>query len=61
MADDMARKRFDERMSQPFAPIGVVGAGSAKVEDRIANALEYIAAQMGQINATLKKLAGDKS
>lgn len=57
----MMKERWDRVASEPYSP--VQGAG-ANLQDnaavRIAHALEYIAAQLGQINAKLSIIAGEK-
>jgi hypothetical protein len=51
MSTEGAKERWDHRVSKPFQP-------DANINERlrIANAMEYIAAQLGQINAKLDRL-----
>jgi hypothetical protein len=55
MSDEGARKRWEQIISSPFIPATLAGTNITN-ENRVANALEYIAAQLGQINAKLDKL-----
>jgi len=42
---------FKERVSRPFEPLQVrLGGKDPPTDERIAHALEYIAAQLGEIN-----------
>jgi hypothetical protein len=50
---DIATEQWRHHTAEPFAPAGL-GRNSAEL--RAAHALEYIAAQMGEINAKLSKL-----
>jgi hypothetical protein len=43
--DKVAKERFDHSALQPFEPVQ-----PADAQERIAHALEYIAAQLGQMN-----------
>ena len=47
MSNDVERQRWDRIVQEPFNP------EPAAVEYRVANALEYIAAQLGEINRKL--------
>ena len=52
---DADRQRWHEVMGQPFDP----GHSSTKLpgsEERVATALEYIAYQLGHMNATLHEI-----
>jgi len=62
MAEIGPKERFEHRMTQPFNPVGDSGAGpdiSAALKS--AHALEYIAFQLGEINARLKQDQASKA
>ena len=63
MTEEADRKRWEELVGRPFVPANIGGINAAHItaEYRVATALEYIAAQLDQINAKLKVLAEDKS
>ena len=46
--------------SKPFSPVPITGAGPDYVLVRIAHALEYIAAQLGEINERLANTGAEK-
>jgi hypothetical protein len=50
MSDDIQRARMQHWASNPYQPVAL------EPELRVAHALEYIAAQMGQISAKLDRL-----
>lgn len=56
---DIYRERWNARKSEPYVPAGVATqAGTMPGPDvRVAHALEYIAAQLGEINAKLTVIA----
>ena len=53
MTEETDRKRWEELVGRPFVPanIGGMNAPHITAEYRVATALEYIAAQLGQINS----------
>jgi hypothetical protein len=58
---DIALSRWEHDKSRPFVPVSL-GKGAADSPDlRIAHALEYIAAQMGEINVKLSGLLAQRS
>jgi hypothetical protein len=61
MSDLQSRESWERTAAQPFVPANIAGVSSHHVsaEYRVAAALEYIAAQLGEINAKLSKLTGD--
>jgi hypothetical protein len=53
MLNDLSRERYEQSVNEPFCPPRSVSTHSGLESDpalRIAHALEYIAAQLGQIN-----------
>ena len=59
MSDEEARKRWGDQTRKPFEPI-VAASGKGIDTDaalRMAHAFEYIAAQLGEVNRKLTKLA----
>jgi hypothetical protein len=63
MSDGLSRERWERIVAEPFVPANISGATTLHVsaEYRVAAALEYIAGQLGQINLTLSKLAGEQN
>ena len=59
MSEEQNRKRWEHMSSQPFVPPGISGTAIAS-DLRIAAALEYIASQLGQINAKLDVLTKEQ-
>lgn len=61
--EDIIRERWNARKAEPYVPIGVANqSGVTPTTDaRVAHALEYIAAQLGDINAKLSAIVGEKS
>lgn len=60
MLNDNSKERFEQSVSEPYSP-SRPSTGSGPETDatlRIAHALEYIAAQLGQINSKFDKLTG---
>ena len=60
MLNDNSKERFAQSVSEPYSP-SRPSTGSGPETDaalRIAHALEYIAAQLGQINSKFDKLTG---
>lgn len=60
MLNDLSRERFAQSVNEPFCPPRAVTAHTGLETDpalRIAHALEYIAAQLGQINSKIKTVA----
>jgi len=60
MLNDTSRERFAQTVSEPYSP-SHPATGTGPETDaalRIAHALEYIAAQLGQINSKFDKLTG---
>ena len=55
MQDKVYEDRWNEQARKPFQPLNP-NTQSSKTEDRAAHALEYIAAQLGFINAKLDSL-----
>lgn len=55
MTEIGAKERFDHRMQQPYQPRAATPGYNATAEDRMAHSLEYIAFQLGEINARLKR------
>jgi hypothetical protein len=49
-----AKARWEHTVAHPFVPASASQGGNEGV--RIANALEYIAAQLGRISAALEKI-----
>ena len=60
MLNDTSKERFAQTVSEPYSPSHpATGSGlEADATLRIAHALEYIAAQLGQINLKFDKLTG---
>jgi hypothetical protein len=54
--NEIAAERFAHQASQPFQPLQPKTMSLDTTALRIAHALEYIAAQLGQVNAKLDKL-----
>ena len=52
MTTEGAKERWEHMSSNPFQPDMTINESG----QRIANAMEYIAAQLGQINAKLERL-----
>jgi hypothetical protein len=50
--------KIRQRLEEDYTPIHTT-TGGATIQDRIADALEYIAFQLGQINRKLDKLTKD--
>jgi len=61
MSEQQNREEWQHTAAQPFFPANISGLKGPHVtaEYRVAAALEYIAAQLGQINAKLSKLVGE--
>lgn len=57
MSTEGARTNWESQVMKPYEPISLQPIGSLKAEDRIAHAMEYIAGQIGQINAKLDRIA----
>jgi hypothetical protein len=55
---ELAKQRWEQMVKGPFVPNHVNVGTQGTPEDRIANALEYIAVQLGEINAKLHRLTG---
>jgi hypothetical protein len=55
----VARKRWEDRVRKPFEPIFTLSGKGIDTDAalRMAHAFEYIAAQLGEINRKLTKLA----
>jgi hypothetical protein len=53
MSTEGAKERWEHKVSHPYEPDLTTGGDPAV---RIANAMEYIAAQLGQINAKLDRV-----
>ena len=65
MASRFAMERFvmdkaKDFASKPFSPVPSTGAGPDYLLVRIAHALEFIAAQLGEINERLANAGGEK-
>jgi hypothetical protein len=60
MLNDTSKERFAQSVSEPYSPSRPEAGGGIEVDAalRIAHALEYIAAQLGQINSKIDKLTG---
>jgi hypothetical protein len=56
-----ADAHWEHEKSRPFEPAGLGKAAAVSSELRIAHALEYIAAQMGEINVKLSGLLAQRS
>ncbi len=57
MLNDTSRERFAQSVDEPYSPANAAGVGlETDVTLRIAHALEYIAAQFGQINLKIDEL-----
>jgi len=58
MAEEDARKRWQERVQTPYEPVLSSTGKGIEVDAmlRAAHALEYIAGQLGRINHNLDKL-----
>ncbi len=55
MLNDMSLENFAQSINEPYSPPRVAGGGlETDPALRIAHALEYIAAQLGQINLKIK-------
>lgn len=52
MSDDAGKQATDAYFQQPFSP-----ARNISAENRVANALEYIAAQLGTIARAAERIA----
>ncbi len=62
MLNDQSRERYEQSVNEPFCPPRSVTTHSGIETDpalRIAHALEYIAAQLGQINLKIDRGAID--
>jgi len=59
MSTDAEKARYDQWVNSPFRSANAGGASIA-TDIRVAHALEYIAAQLGQINAKLSTLLPDQ-
>jgi hypothetical protein len=59
MSDEDARKRWADRARKPFEPVFTESGKGIDTDAalRMAHAFEYIAAQLGEINRKLTKLA----
>jgi hypothetical protein len=58
LLNDLSRERYEQSVNEPFRPPNSVATRSGLESDpalRIAHALEYIAAQVGQINAKIER------
>lgn len=51
MSTEGAKSRWEHMTNNPYQPVNVADSGL-----RVAHALEYIAAQLGQINAKLDRV-----
>ena len=62
MSEQENRAAWERAAAQPFLPANIGGMSGPHItaEYRVAAALEYIAAQLGQINAKLSMLVGDR-
>ena len=61
--EDLMKEGWDRRKSEPYVPASVAAAKTGiapTAENRVAHALEYIAAQLGEINAKLSVIADGK-
>jgi hypothetical protein len=60
MLNDTSKERFAQSVSEPYSPSRTDTGSGIEVDAtlRIAHALEYIAAQLGQINSKIDKLTG---
>jgi hypothetical protein len=62
MSDNESQARWEQIANQPFVPANISGMSGAHAtaEYRVAAALEYIAAQLGQISAKLSVLGDNR-
>lgn len=60
MLNDTSKESFAQTVSEPYSPSRPVTGSGPEVDAalRMAHALEYIAAQLGQINSKFDKLSG---
>ena len=64
--NEVAKERWNARKQEPYVPATLsAGTGNVEATLRVAHAIEYIAAQMGEINAklttVLERRSGEKS
>jgi DNA-binding MltR family transcriptional regulator len=62
MSDEGARKRWEERSNSPFEPLLSRSGQGPDIDAalRVAYALEYIAAKLGQIDSKLGPILREK-
>ncbi len=60
MLNETSKECFAQSVSEPYSPSRPATGSGPEVDAtlRIAHALEYIAAQLGQINSKIDKLTG---
>jgi hypothetical protein len=63
MSEGLNRERWERIVAEPFVPAHISGTTTLHVsaEYRVAAALEYIAAQLGEMNMKLSKLVGEEN
>lgn len=59
--NDTSRERFAQRVNDPYSPSRAAASNGIETDPalRIADALEYIAAQLGQINSKMDRVTGE--
>ncbi len=61
MLNDMSQERFAQSVNEPYSPPRAAASSGIETDPglRIAHALEYIAAQLGEINAKISRMTGE--